>query len=73
MSAFDSGVASYVRATATVEVFFPVDARGVADVSCAQCRFFRRSSSSCGLNDEICNYPQKYVGRECPLVPMEGE
>lgn len=73
MSNFESGVASYVEAVATVHVFFPVDAKGRADVSCSQCYYFRRSSQSCALNGEICAYPNSYVGASCPLHPAEGD
>ena len=64
---FDSGVSRYIRATATVEVFFPVDSKGNADISCKQCWFFRRQSQTCGLNGAVCQYPEKYVGGRCPL------
>jgi len=67
MADFESGVSSYIRATATVEVFFPVDAKGNADVNCYQCEYFHRTSSRCGLNDRLCAYPQKYIGQNCPL------
>ena len=69
MPDFESGVVSYIHATATVDVYFPVDAKGNADVSCYQCNYFRRQSSTCGLNDKPCAYPSKYVGEWCPLEP----
>ena len=71
MATFESGVSAYVRAEATVTVFFPVDSRGNVDISCSQCYFFRESSKRCGLNWEICQYPNKYVGDSCPLKPVE--
>ena len=71
MANFETGVASYVHAQATVDVFFPVDWKGNADISCNQCFFFRRNYSTCGLNGEVCQYPQKYVGSWCPLKPVE--
>lgn len=67
MANFDSGVASYVKATAMVTVYFPVDYKGNADISCNQCPYFRRQSRSCALNNAVCNYPEKYVAVECPL------
>ena len=67
MADFDSGVHGYVHAHATVHVHFPVDAKGNADISCFQCNFFHRTSNKCGLNGEVCAYPQKYVGQWCPL------
>lgn len=71
MALFDDGIASYIEAEATVTVYFPVDRRGNADISCNQCYFFRRNYSTCGLNGEVCQYPQKYVGGSCPLHPVE--
>lgn len=70
---FDSGVADYVHAYAVVKVNFPIDHRGNADVSCYQCPFFRRNYSTCGLNGAICQYPQRYVGADCPLNIEENE
>ena len=68
MPEFTSGVKSYIRATATVSVTFPVDFKGRAEITCYQCRFFRRNYRSCGLNGEICEYPDKYIGSRCPLT-----
>jgi hypothetical protein len=73
MSDFSSGVSDYVKAQAVVTVFFPVDAKGNADISCSQCYFFRESSKRCGLNWEVCAYPNKYVGDRCPLVRINEE
>lgn len=67
MANFDSGVASYIIARATVEVGFPVDFKGNADISCNQCPFFRRSYRTCGLNGSVVAYPERYVGDKCPL------
>jgi hypothetical protein len=72
MAFFESGVASYVKAQATVHVYFPVDSKGNADVSCDQCYYFRRSSRRCALNGEVCQFPERYVGDSCPLTE-EGE
>lgn len=71
MPNFDSGVKSYVTGVATVYVHFPVNWRDEEDISCKQCRFFRVTSRSCALNDEICAYPDKKVGDKCPLVEVE--
>lgn len=73
MANFDSGVARYIHAKAIVDVFFPVDARGNADISCSQCYYFRRNYKTCGLNGEVCQYPEKYVGASCPLGEVEEE
>ena len=73
MATFESGVADYLHCQATVDVFFPIDYRGNADINCYQCFFFRRNYQTCGLNGEVCQYPQKYVGGSCPLKPVEEE
>lgn len=69
---FDSGAAAYVHGVATIHVYFPVDSRGSADISCSQCFFFREASRRCGLTGQISAYPTKYVGDSCPLE-MEEE
>lgn len=68
MANFESGVASYQRGRAVVEVWFPVDKNGRADVSCSQCFFYRDGSHRCSLNGEVSAYPTKYVGDACPLM-----
>ena len=68
---FESGVSSYVIGTAVVEVSFPVDRKGNADVSCSQCFFYREASRRCGLTGQISEYPNKYVGSHCPLEIAE--
>lgn len=73
MANFDSGVKRYIKATATVEVGFPVDYRDHADISCFQCQFFRRTYQTCGLNGQVCAYPNKYVGEWCPLEIEENQ
>ena len=70
---FEDGISSYVHAQAVVDVYFPVDAKGNADISCSQCYFFRESAKRCGLNWEICQYPNKYVGGCCPLVRVDDD
>lgn len=69
---FDSGIDRYIKGTAKVEVFFPVDRKGNADISCAQCFFYREASRRCSLTGQISEYPTKYVGGHCPLE-MEDE
>ena len=73
MISFSSGVASYVVGEATVNVFFPVDFRGNADVRCDLCRFYSRSGRLCRLNGEIVSYPEKYIGSNCPLNFIEED
>lgn len=72
MSRFDSGIVSYVHGRATVDVYFPVDSKGNADINCTQCFFYREASRRCGLTGQISAYPTKYVGDSCPLE-MEEE
>lgn len=67
MANFESGVKSYIYATATVEVTFPVDNKGRADITCYQCRFFSRQNGVCQLTKQISEFPQQYVGSHCPL------
>lgn len=73
MADFKSGVARYIWATAQVAVSFPVDQKGSEDVCCYQCKFYRRNYRACGLNNEICEYPEKYIGSNCPLTFIEKE
>lgn len=67
MSEFETGVQKYIKATATVQVHFPVDWKGNAFVCCDQCYYFRPQTRRCGLNGTVCEFPGKYVGSECPL------
>ena len=73
MPNLENGISSYIETQALVKVFFPVDAKGNADISCSQCYFFRESAKRCGLNWEICQYPNKYVGGACPLQRVDEE
>lgn len=73
MADFDSGVKEYIKAHAVISVNFPVDYRGNADISCYQCRFFSRNTGVCQITKEISEYPQKYVGNNCPLETIEEE
>lgn len=70
---FESGVASYIHATATVDVFFPVDARGNAYVCCEQCFFYRDGTRRCALTGDVSAFPAKYVGATCPLETITDE
>lgn len=71
MGRFESGVASYVEAYAVIEVFFPVDDKGRADISCSQCPFLSHSARICQLNKKPVAYPEKFVGQYCPLNRIE--
>ena len=71
MANFDSGVKRYIKARCVVEVNFPVDWKDNAEVACKHCNYFVRATQRCGLNQQIVNYPEKYVGTDCPLQPVE--
>ncbi len=71
MANFDNGVASYVIGRAVVEVGFPVDFKGNAEIACKHCKFYVRATQRCALNQEVINYPEKYVGVNCPLERID--
>ena len=73
MANFDDGVSRYIKARAVVEVGFPVDWRGSVEIACKHCDFFLKNSSRCGLNHHVVNFPERYVGSECPLEPVEED
>ena len=73
MPNFESGVASYVKAYAVVEVNFPVDDKGRSDISCKQCPFLSVTSRICQLNKKPIAYPDKFVGQFCPLQEIEDK
>ena len=73
MADFDTGVSGYIHAKAEVDVYFPIDMRGNPEICCRMCYYFRTGSSSCALNGEVCEYPQKYVGGSCPLKRVEED
>lgn len=72
MADFSSGVAGYIKGTCLVEVFFPIDSKGRADVRCEQCQYYGRSSKTCQLNKQVLHYPATHIGAYCPLN-IEGE
>lgn len=69
MANFETGVSRYIKATATVEVYFPVDLKGNVYICCDACQFYRKSSSRCGLTNEPMLWSGRYVGGYCPLKP----
>lgn len=71
MKNFDDGVRNYIKTYAVIEVNFPVDDKGNADVSCSQCPYYSRYGRECQLNKTIVAYPEKYVGQNCPLVQVD--
>lgn len=73
MPCFDDGVKKFIKARAVVEVGFPVDWRDNAEIACKHCNFFVRATQRCGLNQQIVNFPERYIGSECPLELIEEE
>lgn len=71
MGKYDSGCTAFVTTRATVYNYFPVDKHGAADIACMFCRYYREGARRCSLTDEVVPYPNKYVGRKCPLEPVE--
>ena len=67
MADFSSGVKRYIVAEAKVRVCFPVSWRDEAEIACKHCNFFVRATQRCGLTQTIVNYPERYIGSECPL------
>lgn len=71
MANFDSGVSRYIKARAVVEVGFPVDWRGSVEIACKHCNFFDRAKQKCNLTQRVVNFPERFVGDDCPLEPIE--
>ena len=71
MPKFENGVAGYVIGRAMVEVAFPIDFKGNEEVACKHCPFYIRATQRCALNQEVVNFPEKYVGVKCPLERIE--
>lgn len=71
MSNYDSGVSGFIKGYYTVEVNFPIDSKGRADVCCEQCPYYGRTSKTCQLNKAVIHYPHK-IGYYCPLT-IQGE
>ena len=73
MPNFESGVASYIKGYAVVEVNFPVDGKGNAEICCKHCPYLSSNERMCQLNKEPVAYPNKFVGDQCPLVRKEED
>lgn len=73
MANFDTGVKRYIKARAVVEVGFPVDWRDNEEIACKHCNFFIRATQRCGLTQTIVNFPERYIGTDCPLEPIREE
>lgn len=73
MANFENGVARYIKGRVTLTVGFPVDFRGNAEIACKHCKFYVRATQRCALNQEMINFPEKYVGVNCPLERIEDD
>ena len=71
MANFVAGVKRYIKTCAVGETYFPVDWKDNAEIACKHCNFFVRATQRCGLNQTIVNYPDKFVGENCPLQEVE--
>ena len=71
MANFQSGIAGYVKTYAVVNVNFPVDDKGRAEIMCKHCPYLSSNERMCQLNKEPVAYPNRYVGNACPLMPLE--
>jgi hypothetical protein len=73
MANFDSGVKKYIIAQAVVTVGFPVDWNERPDIACKHCQFYVRSTQRCALTQDVLNFPDRYVGANCPLEEITEE
>lgn len=73
MSRFEDGVSGYIEGVCEVHIFFPIDMRGNSAICCEMCRMYSTTTRRCRLNDEVCEYPNKFVGSHCPLEMIEKE
>lgn len=73
MAKFETGITGYVKGVYTAEVYFPIDSRGNAHINCAQCYYFNANTNRCRLNGEVCQFPNQFVGGNCPLEFDENE
>ena len=73
MANFESGVAGYVKTYAVVNVNFPVDEKGRAEIMCKHCPYLSSNERMCQLNKEPVAYPNKYIGDRCPLIEIKNK
>lgn len=71
MANFESGVASYVEATATIKVYFPIDFKGRKEIACKHCPYLSSNERMCQLNKQPVAYPMTMVGDWCPLEEVQ--
>lgn len=69
----ENGVKRFVKARTAIEIAFPVDWNGREYICCAQCPYLSSNERMCQLNKRPVQFPQKYVGYDCPLAIMEEE
>ena len=67
------GVQHFIKAQATVTVYFPVDRHGSVEIACKHCPYLSSNERTCQLNKEPVAYPNKFVGASCPLAPVLSE
>lgn len=67
MANFDSGVKSFIVGECKIKVNFPVNWKDVASVCCMQCPYLSSNERMCQLNKMPVQYPQNYIGYDCPL------
>lgn len=69
----DSGIKGFVTATATVKVKFPIDWNDRDYIRCAKCPYLYNNDRTCMLNKKPVQFPDRYVGADCPLILEEKE
>ena len=62
-----TGIKDFCECSVMVKQFFPIGVDGKLNATCEKCRFYRFSSKKCGLTDEVCFAPSRYVGNDCPF------
>lgn len=71
MANFENGVAGYISGVAHIQVNFPVDEKGRAEICCRHCPFLSSNERMCQLNKAPVAFPNKFVGDKCPLEKIE--
>lgn len=69
----ESGVRGYIKGSCTAENCFPVDWHGESYIDCMHCRYFRQTARRCGINGSIPEFPDRYIGSQCPMIFEEDE
>lgn len=63
---FASGVSFYTHATVTVPIHFPE-----REICCWYCPLYNKRDNECILTGETVYNGRKFVGEQCPAVPLE--